>query len=211
MSTSSSVPGLTTARLWAVLGALMLAVLLASMEITIIATALPTIAGEFDAFESFAWVGTAYIAAAAIGTPLLGKLSDLYGRRRVFLTTMGLFIVGSFLCGIAQSMGQLIAARAVQGLGGGAIQALAFAILGDILPRGSGAATSATSRSPSSAPPCSDRSSAGSSSTTGRGRGSSSSTSRWPASPPWSATTRCDCRSRVARPVSTSSARCCCR
>ena len=81
MATSSSVPGLTNARLWAVLGALMLAVLLASMEISIIATALPTIAGEFDAFESFAWVGTAYIAAAAIGTPMLGKLSDLYGRR----------------------------------------------------------------------------------------------------------------------------------
>ena len=134
MATSSSVPGLTNARLWAVLGALMLAVLLASMEISIIATALPTIAGEFDAFESYAWVGTAYIAAAAIGTPLLGKLSDLYGRRRVFLTTMGLFIVGSFLCGISQSMGQLIASRAVQGFGGGAIQALAFAILGDILP-----------------------------------------------------------------------------
>jgi EmrB/QacA subfamily drug resistance transporter len=130
----SSVPGLTTARLWAVLGALMLAVLLASMEITIIATALPTIAGELDAFESYAWVGTAYITAAAIATPLLGKLSDLYGRRLVFLTTMGLFIVGSLLCGIAQSMGQLIAARVVQGLGGGAIQALAFAILGDILP-----------------------------------------------------------------------------
>ena len=134
MATSSSVPGLTNARLWAVLGALMLAVLLASMEISIIATALPTIAGEFDAFESYAWVGTAYIAAAAIGTPLLGKLSDLYGRRPVFLTTMGLFIVGSLLCGIAQSMDQLIAARAVQGFGGGAIQALAFAILGDILP-----------------------------------------------------------------------------
>ena len=134
MATSSSVPGLTNARLWAVLGALMLAVLLSSMEITIIATALPTIAGELDAFESYAWVGTAYIAAAAIATPLLGKLSDLYGRRPVFLTTMGLFIVGSFLCGIAQSMDQLIAARVVQGLGGGAIQALAFAILGDILP-----------------------------------------------------------------------------
>ena len=125
---------MTNARLWAVLGALMLAVLLASMEISIIATALPTIAGEFNAFESFAWVGTAYIAAAAIGTPLLGKLSDLYGRRPVFLTTLGLFIVGSLLCGMAQSMNQLIAARVVQGFGGGAIQALAFAILGDILP-----------------------------------------------------------------------------
>ena len=112
----------------------MLAVLLASMEISIIATALPTIAGEFDAFESFAWVGTAYIAAAAIGTPVLGKLSDLYGRRLIFQVTMGLFILGSLLCGLSQSMNQLIGARVVQGFGGGAIQALAFAILGDILP-----------------------------------------------------------------------------
>ena len=134
MASASFVPGMTKARLWAVLGALMLAVLLASMEISIIATALPTIAGEFDAFESYAWVGTAYIAAAAVGTPLLGKLSDLYGRRWIFLGTMGMFILGSLLCGISQSMNQLIAARVVQGFGGGAIQALAFAILGDILP-----------------------------------------------------------------------------
>jgi EmrB/QacA subfamily drug resistance transporter len=117
-----------------VLGSLMLSVLLASMEISIISTALPTIVGEFQAFESFAWVGTAYIVTAAIGTPLLGKLSDLFGRRPVFLSTLGLFMFGSLLCGLAQSMGQLIAFRAVQGLGGGAIQALAFAILGDILP-----------------------------------------------------------------------------
>lgn len=133
MSTSS-VPGFSHRQLWLVLGALMLGVLLASMEISIIATALPTIAGEFNAFESYAWVGTAYIATAAIGTPLLGKLSDLFGRRQVFLATMGLFIVGSFLCGISQNIGQLIAARSLQGLGGGAIQALAFSILGDILP-----------------------------------------------------------------------------
>ena len=125
---------MTNTRLWMVLGALMLAVLLASMEISIIATALPTIAGEFNAFESFAWVGTAYIATSAIGTPLLGKLSDLYGRRLIFQVTMALFIVGSLLCGLSQSMNQLIGARAIQGLGGGAIQALAFAILGDILP-----------------------------------------------------------------------------
>ncbi|MEO6571382.1 MAG: MDR family MFS transporter, partial [Ilumatobacteraceae bacterium] len=113
---------------------LMLSVLLASMEISIIATALPTIVGEFQAFESFAWVGTAYIVTAAIGTPLLGKLSDLYGRRPIFLSALGIFVVGSLLCGLAQSMGQLIAFRALQGFGGGAIQALAFAILGDILP-----------------------------------------------------------------------------
>jgi EmrB/QacA subfamily drug resistance transporter len=134
MERGSSVPGMTNTRLWLVLGALMLAVLIASMEISIIATALPTIAGEFNAFESFAWVGTAYIATSAIGTPLLGKLSDLYGRRAIFQVTMLLFIVGSLLCGLSQSMNQLIGARAVQGLGGGAIQALAFAILGDILP-----------------------------------------------------------------------------
>ncbi len=107
-----------------VLGSLMLSVLLASMEISIISTALPTIVGEFQSFESFAWVGTAYIVTAAIGTPLLGKLSDLFGRRTVFLSTLGLFVFGSLLCGLAQSMGQLIAFRAVQGLGGGAIQAL---------------------------------------------------------------------------------------
>ena len=132
--TASTVPGFTNRQLWLVLGSLMLAVLLASMEISIIATALPTIVGEFQAFESFAWVGTAYIVPAALGTPLLGKLSDLFGRRTVFQATLGIFVVGSLLCGLARSMPQLIAFRAIQGLGGGAIQALAFAILGDILP-----------------------------------------------------------------------------
>ena len=132
--TASTVPGFTNRHLWLVLGSLMLSVLMASMEISIISTALPTIVGEFQAFDSFAWVGTAYIVTSAIGTPLLGKLSDLFGRRNVFQATLALFIVGSLLCGFAQSMGQLIAFRALQGLGGGAIQALAFAILGDILP-----------------------------------------------------------------------------
>ena len=112
----------------------MLSVMLATMEVSIISTALPTIVGEFQSFENFAWVGTSYIVAAAIGTPLWGKLSDLYGRRPIFLTALGVFVFGSLLCGLSQSMGQLIAFRAVQGLGGGAIQALAFAILGDILP-----------------------------------------------------------------------------
>lgn len=132
--TVSGVPGFSTRQLWLVLGSLMLAVFLASMEISIISTALPTIVGEFQSFENFAWVGTAYIVAAAIGTPLLGKLSDLYGRNRVFKATLGVFVVGSLMCGLAQSMGQLIVFRAFQGLGGGAIQALAFAILGDVLP-----------------------------------------------------------------------------
>ena len=134
MSVSFNVPGFTQRRLVLVLGALMLAVLLASLETSIIATALPTITGEFNGFESYAWVGTAYIVTSAIGTPLLGKLSDLYGRRRIFQITMVVFLIGSLLCGSAQSMGQLIAFRAVQGIGGGGIQALAFAIIGDVIP-----------------------------------------------------------------------------
>ncbi len=129
----SSVVGFTQGQLVAVLGALVMAVLLAALDTTIVATALPTIAGELDAFESYAWVGTAYIVAATVATPVLGKLSDLYGRRVVFQTTMAVFFVGSLLCGLSRTMPQLIASRTVQGLGGGAIQALAFAILGDIL------------------------------------------------------------------------------
>ena len=78
-------------------------------------------------------VSTSYIVASTIAIPLLGKLSDLYGRRLIFQTAMGIFAVASLLCGLSQSMGQLIAARALQGLGGGAIQALAFAILGDVI------------------------------------------------------------------------------
>jgi EmrB/QacA subfamily drug resistance transporter len=129
----STVTGFTKRQLGTVLGSLVVAVLLSSLDTTIVTTALPTIAGEFNAFESYAWVGTSYIVAATIATPVLGKLSDIYGRRLVFQTTMVVFFVGSLLCGLAQNMPQLIAARALQGLGGGAIQALAFAILGDIL------------------------------------------------------------------------------
>ena len=130
----STVPGFTRARLVAVLGALATATMLANLETSIIATALPKIVGDFNSFESFAWVGTSYIVTSAIATPLLGKLSDLYGRRRIFQITMFVFLIGSFLCGAANSMGQLIAARAFQGLGGGGIQALSFAVIGDIIP-----------------------------------------------------------------------------
>lgn len=130
----STVPGFTRGRLVAVLGALATATMLANLETSIIATALPKIVGDFNSFESFAWVGTSYIVTSAIATPLLGKLSDLYGRRRIFQVTMFVFLIGSFLCGAANSMNQLIAARAFQGLGGGGIQALSFAVIGDIIP-----------------------------------------------------------------------------
>jgi MFS family permease len=134
MAKESSVPGFTQARLIMVLGALATATMLANLETSIIATALPKIVGDFNSFESFAWVGTSYIVTSAISTPLLGKLSDIYGRRRIFQITMFIFLIGSFLCGAAGSMGQLIAARAFQGLGGGGIQALSFAVIGDIIP-----------------------------------------------------------------------------
>jgi EmrB/QacA subfamily drug resistance transporter len=130
----STVQGFSRRQLVTVLLSLIVAVFLSTLDTTIVSTALPTIAGQFNAFESFAWVGTSYIVTSTIAAPLMGKLSDLFGRRLVFQSTMALFFVGSLLCGLAQSMGQLIAARAIQGLGGGAVQALAFAIVGDILP-----------------------------------------------------------------------------
>ncbi len=126
--------GLPARQLHILLGTLIASVSLASLDTSILVTALPTIAGQFNAFEQLSWVMTSYIVTSTISTPLLGKLSDLYGRRSIFQVAMGTFAIASLLCGLAQSMNQLIAARAVQGIGGGAIQALAFAIVGDVLP-----------------------------------------------------------------------------
>ncbi len=124
---------LTKRQLWIILGSLMLGTVLAALDGTIVNTALPTIAGKLNGFSSYAWVGTAYILTGTIATPILGKLGDLYGRRRIVLTAIAIFIVGSVLCGVSQNMTQLILARGVQGLGGGGIQALTFAILGDLV------------------------------------------------------------------------------
>ncbi len=126
--------GLPTRQLHILLGTLIASVSLSSLDTSILVTALPTIAGQFNAFEKLSWVMTSYIVTSTIATPLLGKLSDLYGRRTIFQISMGTFAVASLLCGISQSIVQLIAARALQGIGGGAIQALAFAIVGDVLP-----------------------------------------------------------------------------
>lgn len=131
---TESASGLPQRQLHILLATLIASTCLASMDTSILVTALPTIAGQFNAFEQLSWVISAYIVTSTISTPLLGKLSDLYGRRTIFLSAMGTFAVASLLCGLSQSIGQLIAARALQGVGGGAIQALSFAILGDILP-----------------------------------------------------------------------------
>jgi EmrB/QacA subfamily drug resistance transporter len=116
-----------------VFAALMLAVLLAALDGTIVATALPTITAELGGLNQLSWVVTGYLLASTISTPLYGKLGDLYGRKRIFQASIVIFLIGSALCGQAQGMGELIAFRTLQGLGGGGLIVLAQAIIGDIV------------------------------------------------------------------------------
>ncbi|WNI15338.1 MFS transporter [Actinacidiphila sp. ITFR-21] len=116
------------------IGALALGLLLAALDQTIVSTALPTIVSELGGIDHLSWVVTAYLLASTAATPLWGKLGDMYGRKRLFQTVIVLFLIGSALCGIAQNMTELIAFRALQGLGGGGLIALSMAIVGDIVP-----------------------------------------------------------------------------
>lgn len=111
---------------------IMLGILMSSMEATVVATAMPTIVGELGGLEAYSWVFAGYMLTATTTTPLYGKLSDLYGRRRVYSVAMLLFLAGSLSCGLAQSMSQLIAARLLQGLGAGGLLPLAFTIIADL-------------------------------------------------------------------------------
>jgi EmrB/QacA subfamily drug resistance transporter len=115
-----------------IFGALMLVMLLASLDQTIVSTALPTIVGEFGGLAHLSWIVTAYLLATTIVTPLYGKLGDLFGRKIVLQAAILLFLAGSALCGLSQSMGQLIAFRALQGLGGGGLIVVTMAAIGDI-------------------------------------------------------------------------------
>ncbi|WP_309052895.1 MFS transporter [Streptomyces sp.] len=115
------------------IGALLLGMLLAALDQTIVSTALPTIVSELGGMEHLSWVVTAYMLAATAATPLWGKLGDQYGRKKLFQSAIAIFLVGSALCGIAQNMPQLIAFRAVQGLGGGGLMVLSMAIVGDLV------------------------------------------------------------------------------
>lgn len=116
------------------IGALLLGLLLAALDQTIVSTALPTIVSDLGGLEHLSWVVTAYLLASTAATPLWGKLGDQYGRKKLFQTAIVLFLVGSALCGMAQDMSQLIAFRAVQGLGGGGLLVLSMAIVGDVVP-----------------------------------------------------------------------------
>jgi EmrB/QacA subfamily drug resistance transporter len=128
-----ALPEISRRRLFAVIGSLMLVMLLAALDQTIVSTALPTIVGDLGGLNHLSWVVTAYLLAITIVTPLYGKLGDLYGRKRVLQGALVLFLAGSMLCGLAQSMSELIAFRAIQGLGGGGLMVSAQAAIGDVV------------------------------------------------------------------------------
>jgi EmrB/QacA subfamily drug resistance transporter len=121
-------------RIRLIFAALLLVLLLASLDQTIVSTALPTIVGDLGGIAHLSWVVTAYLLASTIAGPLYGKLGDLYGRKRLLQTAIVLFLIGSVLCGIAQNMTELIVFRALQGLGGGGLMVTTIAVVGDIIP-----------------------------------------------------------------------------
>ena len=126
-------PVFTHQEILRVFSGVALAMLMAAMDQTIVATALPTMASQFGGLEMLPWVVTAYLLTSTTTTPIYGKLSDLYGRKRVLQTAILLFLAGSVLCAAAQSMTQLILFRGLQGLGGGGLMSLAFTIIGDVV------------------------------------------------------------------------------
>src|SRR5215468_10161231 len=117
-----------------IIGALLLGMLLAALDQTIVATALPTIAGDLHGLSHLSWVITAYLLASTVSTPLWGKLGDLYGRKTFFEAAIVIFLVGSALCGLAHSILILIVFRAIQGIGGGGLLTGAQTIVADVVP-----------------------------------------------------------------------------
>ncbi len=120
-------------RIRVVIVGIMLSLFLAAVESTVVATAMPTIVAELGGLATYSWVFTAYMLTSTTTVPLYGKLSDLYGRRRLYFISMTIFLVGSVLSGLSQTMGQLIAFRALQGLGAGGVMPLAFTMIADML------------------------------------------------------------------------------
>src|SRR5687767_185063 len=123
---------LSSRRRWAVTIGVMTGMLLAAMEATVVGTAMPTVVAALGGLEIYSWVFSAYLLTSTVTVPIWGKLSDLYGRRPFYLLSIGLFLLGSILSGQAQSMGQLIAFRALQGLGAGGIIPLGMTIIGEL-------------------------------------------------------------------------------
>ncbi|MCU1603012.1 MAG: transporter [Frankiales bacterium] len=136
MTTTTAAPqssGLSHRQILSILSGLLLGMFLASLDQTIVSTAMRTIADKLNGQTAQAWVTTAYLVTSTVSTPLYGKLSDLYGRKPFYLFAIGIFVVGSVLCGQAHSIYELAAYRALQGLGAGGLLSLAFAIIGDLV------------------------------------------------------------------------------
>jgi EmrB/QacA subfamily drug resistance transporter len=124
-------PVLSSRQVASLVAALMTALFLSALDAAAVSTAMPTVVGQLGGLELYTWVFTAYLLTSTTSVPIYGKLADLYGRKRIFLVGIGIFIAGSAACGIAQSMEQLIAARAFQGLGAGALLPVSMTIIGD--------------------------------------------------------------------------------
>jgi EmrB/QacA subfamily drug resistance transporter len=133
-ATPAEAPTYSHRQIIAIMSALMLGMFLAALDQTVVATALPTIVGDFHRADLLSWIITVYLLTSTATTPLWGKAGDLYGRKRVFQLAVVTFVVGSALCGLSQSMYELIAFRGLQGIGGGGLIALVFAIVGDVIP-----------------------------------------------------------------------------
>jgi len=125
--------GMSHRQILVVFSGLMLGMLLAALDQSIVSTALPTIVGDFHSLNRLTWVVTAYLLTSTVSAPLYGKISDLYGRKRIFQFAIVVFLAGSALAGLSQNMNQLIAFRAIQGLGAGGLIVLAMAIVGDVV------------------------------------------------------------------------------
>jgi len=121
-------------RVLTIYGGLMVTLMLAALDQTIVATALPKVVSDLGGLSSYSWVFTAYMLAATVSVPLYGKLGDIYGRRPLILIAIAIFLLGSALCGLAQNMPQLVVFRGVQGLGAGGLIPLAMATIGNIVP-----------------------------------------------------------------------------
>ncbi|KAB1904284.1 MFS transporter [Micromonospora tulbaghiae] len=133
MTAQAARPALPARQIRLLMFGLMTGMLLAALDQTIVGTALPTIVGELGGINHYSWVVTAYLLASTASTPLYGKMADLYGRRPVFLFSIGMFLLGSLLAGLSQNMTQLIVTRGVQGLGAGGLMTLAFTIISDVV------------------------------------------------------------------------------
>lgn len=139
LSSNTSAPAiqdrdLSHSEIMVVMSALMLALLLAALDQTIVATALPKIANELHGLSKYSWVATSYLLTSAVATPLYGKISDMLGRKKVFQSAIVIFLIGSMLCGLSQNMTELIIFRGLQGIGAGGLMTLVFAVIGDVVP-----------------------------------------------------------------------------